>query len=333
MTKAKTTSVDTVSFQDIPVGQHVLSLQVEALKTLESSLGASFVSAVEILAKAKGRVIVTGVGKSGHVARKMSATFASTGTPAQFVHAAEASHGDMGMITDQDVIIALSNSGEAKELTDMVNYAKRYGIPLLGMTSKAESTLAKASDVPLVMPTHKEGCSIGMAPTTSTTLMMAYGDALAVALMERRGFSKEDFGVFHPGGKLGQQLMRVSELMHQDDRLPVVTESDAMSHVMVVMTEKALGCAGVTNADGVLIGIVTDGDLRRHMSDDLVSKTAGEVMSPNPVTISPEKLASEALGLMQNNEKNRPISAIFATVDRKPVGLLHLHDCLRVGLA
>ncbi|MGE5548842.1 MAG: KpsF/GutQ family sugar-phosphate isomerase [Solirubrobacterales bacterium] len=314
---------------DIASGRRVLENEAQALSSLAQSLGAEFAAAVDALAAASGRVVVTGMGKSGHVARKIAATMASTGRPAFFVHPAEASHGDLGMVTPGDAVVALSNSGETPELADILAYTRRFAIPLIGITSRAESALATAADVALVLPAIPEACPMGLAPTTSTTMMLALGDALAVALLERRNFTAADFKLYHPGGKLGRFLLKVSELMHGADAMPLVGPEARMADVLLVITQKSLGCAGVVGADGRLAGIITDGDLRRHMRPDLLDLTAGEVMTANPKTVPPNLLAAEALRLMNSIT----ITSLFVVDDGRPVGVLHVHDCLRAGVA
>ncbi|MBW8734132.1 MAG: KpsF/GutQ family sugar-phosphate isomerase [Asticcacaulis sp.] len=312
----------------LDTGARVLRTEGEALLSFAGQLSQSFVDAVEALYAAKGRVIMSGMGKSGHIARKIAATLASTGTPAYFVHPAEASHGDLGMITADDVCLVLSNSGETAELSDIIAHTRRFSIPLIGVASRPDSTLLKAADIALVLPDAPEACSIGMAPTTSTTMTLALGDALAVAVMEKRGFQPHDFHTFHPGGKLGAQLLSVSALMHSGDALPLITEAMAMGEALLVMTAKSFGVVGITDSDGVLTGIITDGDLRRNMTG-LMDKTAVQVMHKGPRTIRPDALAAEALGIM-NTKK---ITCLFAVdADGKPVGLIHIHDCLRAGV-
>lgn len=314
---------------DIASARRVLGNEAQALEALAGSLGDAFVAAIDTLASAKGKVVVTGMGKSGHVARKIAATMASTGTPAFFVHPGEASHGDLGMVTADDVVIALSNSGETSELGDIVAYARRFAIPLVSITSREKSTLATSADVSLVLPPIPEACPMGLAPTTSTTMMLALGDALAVALLERKNFSAADFKVFHPGGNLGQRLLKVADLMHAGDGLPSVDLDTRMDEVLLVMTSKSLGCAGVVSADGALEGIITDGDLRRHMRSDLLALTARDVMTRNPKTVQPNLLAAEALRLMNS----KAITSLFVVEDNRLVGVLHVHDCLRAGVA
>jgi arabinose-5-phosphate isomerase len=314
----------------LATARRVLHTEARALDSLADGLDGPFLQAVTLIERAPGRVIVTGMGKSGHVARKIAATMASTGCPAFYVHPAEASHGDLGMVTRDDVVVALSNSGETPELGDIIAYTRRFQIGLIGITSRDGSSLATASDVALVLPTNPEACPMGLAPTTSTTMMLALGDALAVTLLERKGFTAADFKVFHPGGKLGQRLLKVSDLMHGGDGLPLVDAGAAMADVLLVMTAKSLGCAGVVDTDGTLAGILTDGDLRRHMSPDLLTAKAAQVMTASPRTVPPNLLAAEAL--RQMNE--RSITSLFVVEsDGRPVGVLHVHDCLRAGLA
>ena len=313
----------------LATGARVMRTEGEALLLFAGSLSESFVRAVEVMYAVKGRVILSGMGKSGHIAAKITATLASTGTPAQFVHPAEASHGDLGMITPDDVVVVLSNSGETSELSDIIHHPRRFQIPLIGVASRPDSTLLKAADIALVLPNAPEACAIGMAPTTSTTMTLALGDALAVAIMEKRGFQPTDFKTFHPGGKLGAQLLPVSGLMHSGEALPLVTEQTPMGEALLVMTAKSFGVVGITDANGKLTGIITDGDLRRNMTG-LMDKTAKQVMHAGPRTIRPDALAAEALGIMND----RKITCLFAVDDHsKPVGLIHIHDCLRAGVA
>ncbi len=318
---------------DIVSALRVLTLESEGISALRTALlgdlGGAFCRAIDIIEATTGRLVVTGMGKSGHIGRKIAATMASVGTPAYFVHPGEASHGDMGIIRPDDVVLALSNSGETTELNDIVAYCSRFGIDLIGITGGPDSALAEASTVALVMPRSAEACPLGLAPTTSTAMALALGDALAVALLERRGFSADEFQVLHPGGKLGRHLTRVTDIMHTGDAMPLVRPADRMAEVLIVMTARRLGCAGVVDASGALVGIVTDGDLRRHMDAGLVSREASAVMTAEPLTIRPEALAAEALGLMNARE----ITGLFAVRDSKPVGFVHLHDCLREGVA
>ena len=307
----------------------VLLAEGEALKLLATALGESFTQATQTIVDCKGRVIVTGMGKSGHIARKIAATLASTGTPAHFVHPGEASHGDLGMITRADVVVALSNSGEAPELTDLIHYTRRFSIPLIAITARPQSALGNASDITLQLPPVAEVCPMGMAPTTSTTMMLALGDALAVATMEVKGFTADDYRNFHPGGKLGKTLLRVRDIMRKESNMPLVAAKDPMAQVLVVMTQKSLGCAGVVNVAGSLVGIITDGDLRRHIENNFLAHTAEQIMSQNPTTVTPSILAAEALKIL--NEKTR--TQLFVVDEGKPVGVLHIHDLLRAGIA
>jgi arabinose-5-phosphate isomerase len=317
---------------DLDVARGVLATEAAGLRALAAALGPECSRAVDCLAGASGRVVVSGMGKSGHVARKIAATFASTGTPALFVHPAEASHGDLGMILPGDAVLALSNSGETAELADIVAHARRFGLKLVAITTRAGSTLARAADVALLLPSTPEACPMGLAPTTSTTMQMALGDALAVALLTRRGFTEADFRGFHPGGRLGARLRRVRDLMHTGDAVPLAGTALPMDRALVLMTEKRFGCLGVTADDGTLVGIITDGDLRRAMGPDLLTRSAGEVMTHAPRTIGPNALAAEALHAM--NAHDRPVTALFVVEpDHKVAGILHIHDLLRAGLA
>ena len=296
----------------------------------EGELAQAFDDAVAMIHAATGRVIVTGMGKSGHIGRKLAATLASTGTPAYFVHPGEASHGDLGMIQSGDVILALSWSGETAELADIITYSRRFRVNLIGMTSGLDSALAQEADVRLVLPRSEEACPNGLAPTTSTTMQLALGDALAVALLEARGFTAQDFRVFHPGGKLGAKLTFVRDIMHKAPRLPQVALGATMGDAVVEISVKGFGCVGVTDEAGKLVGIVTDGDLRRHMRPDLMAARAVDIMTPNPRTVTPETLAVEALEMLNA----RKISALFVVdADKRPCGIVHLHDLLRLGAA
>lgn len=301
----------------------------ELIAALDGTLGEAIADAVEMIALAKGRVIISGMGKSGHVGRKIASTLASTGTPAMFVHPAEASHGDLGMITTQDVVVMISNSGESAELSAILNYTQRFAVPLIAITARAESTLGQTADIVLLLPSAREACPNGLAPTTSTLLQLALGDALAIALLEDKGFTAKHFQVFHPGGKLGARLKHVADVMRKGDALPLSAPSVKMSKALVVMTEKACGCLGVADESGKLIGIVTDGDLRRHMSSDLLNQDVRSVMTLSPRTIGTNALASEALEVL--NAAN--ITCIFVIdEDSKPIGLVHIHDLLRIGV-
>jgi arabinose-5-phosphate isomerase len=317
--------------KNLNIGRMVLRLEAEGLLKLEGALGDEFSTAVDAIFALgdQGRLVVSGMGKSGHVARKIAATLASTGTPALFVHAGEASHGDLGMITTRDAVLVLSNSGETPEVANMVNYCHRFLIPLLAMVGKADSSLGRAANITLALPDITEAGPLGLAPTTSTTMMLALGDALAVALLDHRGFSPEKFHAFHPGGKLGRKLVKVNDLCHTGNAVPLVPQDMRMSEVVVVMTEKSLGCAGVVDTSGKLLGIITDGDLRRMMDDNFVQRTAAEFMTPGPKTIDGDALASEALGRMNAGH----ITSLFVEKDGAPVGILHVHDCLAAGVA
>lgn len=315
--------------EPLEIARRVIGLEAEALSLLASSLDGSFTKAVDLILAAHGRVIVSGMGKSGHIARKMAATFASTGTPAQFVHPAEASHGDLGMMLKGDVVLMLSNSGETPELADIVAHTRRFEIPLIGIASRPASTLLRAADVALVLPSAEEACGTGVVPTTSTTMMLALGDALAVALMERRAFTPEHFRVFHPGGKLGARLTKVRDLMHTD--LPLIAADCPMSEALLAISRYGFGVVGVTGLNGALQGIITDGDLRRHM-DGLLSLTAAQVMTSNPRSVAPDVLAEVALAIMND----RKITCVFVKQAPEPglpaLGILHIHDLLRAGV-
>ena len=309
----------------IETARRVIETEMAGLSALSAGLGEEFSRAVEMMLAVKGRVIVSGMGKSGHVGRKIAATFASTGTPAQFVHPAEASHGDLGMVTEADLALVLSNSGETPELADLIAHTRRFQIPLIGVASRPGSTLLRQADLALVLPAAAEACGNGIVPTTSTTMTLALGDALAVALMEHRRFTPEHFRTFHPGGKLGALLAKVGDLMNRD--LPLVAEDAPMSEALLVISQKGFGVTGVTDGQGALVGIITDGDLRRHM-EGLLGRRAVEVMTHGPRVIEPEALAASALAEMQA----RKITCLFAVEDGRPCGILHIHDCLRAGL-
>jgi len=337
-TRAKTSPTDAGVVQPA-ASPHIAS----ALRTLDTErdgvaalaaamcdgLGAPFVAAVETIRNARGRVIVTGMGKSGHVGRKIAATLASTGTPAFFVHAADASHGDLGMITSDDVMLALSWSGETEELKDLINYSRRFRIALIAVTSSAESTLGKAADVVLAMPESREACPHNLAPTTSSLMQLAIGDALAIALLESRGFTAVDFGVFHPRGQLGAALKFVRDIMHAGAAVPLIRRGAPMSEAIVEMSAKGFGCVAVTDASGKLAGVVTDGDLRRHMRGDLLQAPVDDVMTASPKVVRPDQLASEALQLLNSSK----ITALVVVEAGRPVGIVHFHDLLRAGVA
>jgi arabinose-5-phosphate isomerase len=314
----------------VAVARRVLRTEIAGLSALTDGLDNKFAEAVDLLAATKGRITVTGMGKSGHIAHKIAATFASTGTPAQFVHPAEASHGDLGMIALGDAVLALSNSGDTSELSDIVAHTRRFRIPLVAMTRREISALAEAADIALVLPASEEACPMGLAPTTSTTMMLALGDALAMALLERKGFSTADFQRLHPGGQIGRQLLTVKDIMHGGDAMPLVALGTGMADAILVMTAKTFGCVGVTDAAKKLVGIITDGDLRRHMGDTLLRSSVDKVMTKQPKTIRPQALAAEALGVMNQQS----ITSLFAVdAERRPLGIVRIHDCLKAGIA
>jgi arabinose-5-phosphate isomerase len=312
-------------------GRRALATEADGLdllvKALDENLGKPFTAAVGLIAAAQGRVIVSGIGKSGHIARKIASTLASTGTPAMFVHPAEASHGDLGMITAQDVIIMLSNSGESAELGDMLAYSRRFHVPLIAITTRTGSALGQAADCILELPKATEACPNGLAPTTSTLLQLALGDALAIALLESKGFTAKDFRQFHPGGKLGAQLKHARDVMHKADALPLVSQTTLMGEALVVMSAKGFGCVGVVDGKGNLVGVVTDGDLRRHMSPDLLQCPITNIMTANPRTVAEDTLAGEIIDIL-NTAK---ITSIFVVRNHQPLGLIHIHDLLRIG--
>lgn len=311
-------------------GVRILNNECEGLKALSAGLGPDFVNAVELLLKIEGRVAVTGMGKSGHVGRKVAATLASTGTPAYFIHPAEATHGDLGMLSKKDALLAFSNSGETTEMNGILAFCARHGLPVIGVTKKEDSFLARQSTASLILPDIPEACPFGSAPTTSTTMMMALGDSLALCLLKAKGFTHEQFHQYHPGGSLGRRLLSVREIMHQGDEMPLVAPEITMPEVLYAISGKSLGCTGVVDPQcGTLLGIITDGDLRRHMTPNFLNLTARDIMTPNPVTIGPNTLVAQALGLMQS----RSITAVFVVEEKlRPLGLVHVHDCLRAGI-
>ena len=313
----------------VQAAKKVLQTEADALETLKNDLPNDFSDLVKLILNLNGRVIVSGVGKSGHIGNKIAATLASTGTPAYFVHATEASHGDLGMITEKDLCLLISNSGETSEIFDIVAHARRFSIPVATISSNTESTLVKAADFKLCLPVVEEACPIGMAPTTSTTMMLALGDALAVALMEAKNFNTENFKVLHPGGKLGAKMMMVSQVMHKSDALPLVETQTSMKETLLTMSSRGFGIAAVVNEKNFLVGVITDGDLRRHIND-LMSKTAGEIASLSPITVVRDTFVVDALKLMQENK----ITVLIVTsAENKPVGILHIQDLLKVGAA
>ena len=304
--------------------------EIEAINALKHSIEPkSLTKALDFMQNSKGRIIITGMGKSGHIGRKIAASLASTGTPSFFVHPAEASHGDLGMITEDDVVIAISNSGESRELIDILNYCKRFGIKLIAITKNPESSLAKAGDIILELPNNGEACPLGLAPTNSTTATLVLGDILTVGMIERKGFSKEDFNDRHPGGKLGSILKRVSDLMHTGQEMPILDENSNMQAVLLEMTSKRLGCVGFINQTGELTGILTDGDLRRCLSAKILEEKASDLMTRNPKTISPNAMTAEALKIMHDKK----ITNLFVLQDKKPIGVIHIHDLLNNGVA
>jgi len=316
----------------VEIAQNVLNMEINALKIMRDELNGDFTKAVDMILKVKGRVIISGMGKSGHVGQKMAATMASTGTPSFFVHPSEASHGDLGMLTKEDLLITISNSGESREMADIISFSRRFGIPMIAITSNPDSTMGKAADLVLSIPDKKrapEACILGLAPTTSTTTTIAMGDCLAVALMQAHAFSKEDFHNRHPGGKLGNVLLKVCDLMAKGDALPLVPVRMMMSDALPIMTAKSLGCLGVVDDNGCLIGVITDGDLRRHMAADLIVRQTGDIMTPSPKTIKSDILAVEAVRLLNESK----ITNVFVVDEsQKPVGLLHIHHCLQAGV-
>ena len=318
-------------YDDLKYATETIDKEIATLEILKNNLDETLSQALDLLQNTKGRVIVTGMGKSGHIARKMAATFASTGTVSFFVHPGEASHGDLGMISDDDVIIAISYSGESKELSDILMYAKRRNIPLIAITRNPESALGKNSTLVLKLPDNGEACPLGLAPTSSTTATIVLGDVLAVDLMERRGFSAADFRQRHPGGKLGAILCRVADIMHKGDEMPLLNEDALMQEALIVMSEKMLGCVGIVDSEGNLEGIITDGDLRRWLSPNLITEKVVNVMTRNPKVIAPDALIVDAVNVMNNT--GRGITNLFVVDGKKPVGVIHIHDCLKAGVA
>ncbi len=320
-------SIDSASVE--AAARDTLRCEIEGLQALQSEIGEAFVAAVRLFLGVKGRVVVTGMGKSGHIGCKIAATLASTGTPSLFVHPAEASHGDLGMIARDDAVLAISNSGETAELSDIIAYTRRFQIPLVAITGQRDTTLGRNSDLVLRLPMAPEACPHGLAPTTSTTATLALGDALAVAMLKQRGFTAEAFRLFHPGGKLGQRLMLVSDLMHSGDELPLCMQTRPMNEAIVVMTSRRFGCIAALDDAGRLVGMVTDGDLRRHMGPDLLGLPVCAVMTRDPISVPPDLLAASALEIMNR----RAITALLVTEADRPVGIVHIHDLLRAGVA
>ncbi len=328
-TRDRNAAVETDGNSDLDTARRVLTTEAGALNRMAAELGDDFISALDIFSAVTGRVVVTGMGKSGHVGRKIAATLSSTGTPALFVHPAEASHGDLGMVTASDALLALSNSGETPELSDMIAYSARFSIPIVAITGRADSTLANDASVALIYPDAEEACPMGLAPTTSTTMMLALGDAISVCLLDRKGFSSDDFQLLHPGGQLGRRLLRIRDLMHVGDELPLVGPGTGLGDMIVTMTEKSFGCAGIVDEAGALIGVFTDGDLRRAMGKKALDTPADELMSRNPKTLPPDTLADEALRIMDQHA----ITKVFVVEDGQAVGIVSIHDCLRAGIA
>ena len=315
--------------KDLDAARRVFEIEARGLAAAARNLDQRFVRALDTLANIPGRVVVSGMGKSGHVAHKIAATLASTGTPAFFVHPGEASHGDLGMITRDDAVLAISNSGDTAELSDIIAHSRRFTIPLVAISAHEDSALAEAADVVLILPDSDEACPMGLAPTTSTTVTLALGDALAIALLERHRFTADEFQLLHPGGQLSRKLLKVTDIMHAGDAMPLVAPGEIMADVLITITAKRFGCAGVADPEGRLMGIITDGDLRRHMAPDLLGSTAGDIMTESPVTVPPQSLVAEALAIMDD----KAITSIFVVEDDKPLGIVHIHDILRSGIA
>ena len=319
----------TTANKDIECAVKTIDREIDTIQKLKQSLNETFTQALDVMQNAKGRIIITGMGKSGHIGKKIAASLASTGTPSFFVHPAEASHGDLGMITEDDVVVEISNSGESKELVDILNYCKRFGIKLIAITKNPESSLGKAGDIVLQLPNNGEACPLGLAPTSSTTATLVLGDILTAGLIERKGFTKADFNARHPGGKLGSILQKVSDLMHTGAEMPILEENSDMQRVLLEMTSKRLGCVGFINSDGELTGMLTDGDLRRCLSPQILQEKAINLMTKNPKTISKDVMASEAMKIMHDKK----ITNIFVLENQKPIGVIHIHDLLNNGVA
>lgn len=317
--------------KDIQVAKQTIDREIEALRVLENSLDETLSKALDVLQQTKGRVIITGMGKSGHIARKIAATMASTGTPSFFLHPGEASHGDLGMITTDDTIIAISNGGESKELSDILVYCRRFNVPTIAITKNPQSSLGQNCDMILKLPDNGEACPLGLAPMSSTTATLVMGDVLAANLMVRKGFTAEDFKLRHPGGKLGAILRHVSDIMHTGEEMPLVSEDAIMQDALITMSAKMLGCVGIVNAQGDLVGMITDGDLRRWMAPNLIEEKVSKVMTKNPRTIRAEALIAEAVNVMNNT--GRGITNLFVVDGKKPIGIIHIHDCLRAGVS
>ena len=318
--------------RDIQVAKQTIDKEIDALHVLENSLDDTLTKALDIMQKTKGRVIVTGMGKSGHIGRKIAATMASTGTPSFFLHPGEASHGDLGMVTTNDTVLAISNGGESKELSDILVYCKRFNVPIIAITKNPQSSLGKNSDLVLKLPDNGEACPLGLAPMSSTTATLVMGDILAANLMVRKGFTADDFKLRHPGGKLGAILRHVSDIMHTGDEMPLINEDAIMQDALITMSAKMLGCVGIINKNGDLIGMITDGDLRRWMAPNLIEEKVSKVMTKNPRTVRSDALIAEATNIMNNT--GRGITNMFVVDDgKKPIGIIHIHDCLRAGVS
>lgn len=322
-------SISTQEELDKNCAVQTINSEIETIIKLRDSLDKTLTQALDLMQNAKGRIIITGMGKSGHIGKKIAASLASTGTPSFFVHPAEASHGDLGMIAEDDVVVAISNSGESRELVDILNYCKRFGIKLVAITKNPESSLGKAGDIVLQLPNNGEACPLGLAPTNSTTATLVMGDILTAGLIQRKGFTKADFNDRHPGGKLGSILQRVSDLMHTNSEMPILNENSNMQQVLLEMTSKRLGCVGFINEEGIFTGMLTDGDLRRCLSAQVLDKKAIDLMTKNPKTISKDTMASEAIKIMHDKK----ITNIFVIEDKKPIGVIHIHDLLNNGVA
>ena len=330
MTVTMENGTDKRSIADRDSANRTLDTEIEAISRLRDSVALSNLThALDLMQNAPGRIVVTGMGKSGHIGNKIAASLASTGTPAFFVHPAEASHGDLGMITEDDVVLAISNSGESRELVDIINYCKRFDIKIIAITKNAESSLGKASTIVLELPKYEEACPLGLAPTSSTTATLVLGDILTVGLIERKGFSKEDFNLRHPGGKLGSVLKRVGDLMHTGQEMPLLDENSNMQAVLLEMTSKRLGCVGVLNSEGDLTGMLTDGDLRRCLSPSILEEKAINLMTKHPKTATKDMISAEALRIMHNKK----ITNMFVVEGTKPIGVIHIHDLLNNGVA
>ena len=318
-------TINKLQNNDIINAINTINCEIEAIEELKNLLDENLSKALDMIEEAKGRIILTGMGKSGHIAKKIAASLASTGTPSFFMHPAEASHGDLGMVTEDDVIIAISNSGESRELIDVLNYSKRFGIKLIAITKNPDSSLGKAGDIVLRLPLSKEACPLGLAPTSSTTATLVLGDVITVGMIERKGFSKAQFNQRHPGGKLGSILQKVKDLMHKGSEMPLLNQNALMSDLIIEMSSKRLGCVGLVDDEGNLSGIFTDGDLRRYINSDLKTTKALDITTKNPITANPEMFASEAIKIM--NEKK--ITNMFVLEGKKPIGTIHIHDILK----